>query len=150
KIRHGRRASIAAADLRTGVQRYPTKDVRPRAGKGMGHSSTKAETGSKDARRVDAQIAQDLLENGVGERHVTTTGSFPAEAAGRGAGEALWCHEDGAVLREIPESEIRIFRRAAHAAVGDLIRVSARPVIGEYQTIRPGGIVVVRHPQNVL
>ena len=42
----------------------------------------------------DAQIGQDLLENGVGERHVTTTGIGPAGV------EALWCHENGAVLRD--------------------------------------------------
>src|SRR5688572_11786401 len=90
KIRDGGRASSAAAELRTGVQRYPTKDVRARAGKGMGHRSAKAETGCKDARAVDAQIAEDLLENVVGESHVTTIGVGPAGV------EALWCHENGA------------------------------------------------------
>src|SRR5690606_16412439 len=103
-------ATLTAAQLRTGIKRNTTENIRTSTGDCIRHASTVAEPCSKYARIIDTQSILHLLKNFIGQLQISTTRISPAGI------QAFRCHEDRGVVGQIPQTIERIFGRTALTA----------------------------------
>jgi hypothetical protein len=112
-----------------------------RAGDGVGHAGAVGETSGEALSLVNAKVGFDLLDDGVDESDVGTTGVGPACI------EAVGCNEDGGALSV---ESLKAVPGLDAVAVDDIVHGTAAPVEAEDQAVRVAGVVVVGDLESVL